>query len=191
MAFSLKASPIFISENAVERRLPLVSLSTPTEEETGLYRGQGTVLAQGCGILPRDGAGRLRGFGELLLPRARADQAPAQPPAPLGAFHRVDKVGSLPGPDRMSVDRGGSALRALTSPTLSLLLSPEDAQESSSTSGTSTLQNTPPALIPPCTSPGWIHPAFKYQGRLQRQGTFLKVYPGRYFLPQTPVLKLP
>lgn len=47
MAFSLKASPIFISENAVERRLPVVSLSTPTEEETGLYRGQGTGACPG------------------------------------------------------------------------------------------------------------------------------------------------
>lgn len=68
---------------------------------------------------------------------------------------------------------------------------PGDAQEPNCTNGTPTLQNTSPALIPPCTSPVLIHPAFGHQGRLQSQGTFLKVYPGRYFLPQAPVLKLP
>lgn len=54
------------------------------------------MLAWGWGTLPQDGASWVRGFGELLLPRATTDRSPRQPPAPLSIPWQVDKVGSFP-----------------------------------------------------------------------------------------------
>lgn len=53
-----------------------------------------------------------------------------------------------------------------------------------------TLQNTLPALIPPCCSPGWIHPAF-HKAERKDVGHFSKSSLEGTFFSQNPILPLP